>query len=429
VDSPRPYTPPEPCPKHPGSSVTRRGRYRTAKGHRQRYLCTPVGWTEGASREVDPEHARHVFTPVLPRAHVENDDACPHCEELRAVNRGETVIARGHQATTVQVAEALTRLAKGESYQEVGLWLQGEARPRAKSAKPKNTWWRAADIVEVFAPVVWADWLTTKAAQYASPPPGSGPKVVMVDDMPVFDNAQSRRRQAQRFAVLALGEVQFSTGSGKQRETILRLLRAFPDHSANSYTLLLDELDYVPNFVIADGGKGIELAIKALADRSGQDVRFITSTYHVRQSLRRVLLKAHNSTPNLRPGPLATEVEKFRMLADLGAWELWWDHYERLLTAQGIPKSAGPPRRKPSRTRGPATSSQHSPRSLTFRGPPVTLRSSLTVPFTRPCVGGGPGSGTCCALTLSLTYSSWVPTDTSTSAARSYGFFAPMRSR
>jgi len=52
------------------------------------------------------------------------------------------------------------RLSKGESYADVAEWLQTELRPKGASAKKKDGYRRAADIVEVFAPVVWNDWLS-----------------------------------------------------------------------------------------------------------------------------------------------------------------------------------------------------------------------------------------------------------------------------
>lgn len=100
LDTRRPYVPPEPCPEHPGSTVVRRGSYKSGLGKRQRYLCTPKDWDPRAERsDPDPElaaRARHVFTPVLPRAHMQGDAACPHCSALRAIHRGETAVARGH---------------------------------------------------------------------------------------------------------------------------------------------------------------------------------------------------------------------------------------------------------------------------------------------------------------------------------------------
>lgn len=348
LDTRRPYAPPEPCPEHPDSTVTRHGTYQSGQGSRQRYLCTPLGWEPEHTRKDNPQTARHVFTPVLPRAHVEGDDACPHCAELRAINRGDTAVARGHTATTGQVAAALARLGRGESYADVSRWLQSELRPSGPSEHKKDGYRRAADIVELFAPVVWDDWLASLGQEEAelAASPTRLPRVVIVDDLPIFDKAQKRRRQQQRFAVLGLAEVILNPDSGKVRTTRLRLLRAYPSHSTEAYTLLLADLPYVPDFVIADGGKGIEPAITTLAERTGQDVTFITSAYHVRNQLRRVIDKARRSKATFRPGDLATRVESFGPTQSRQAWVQWWDDYERRLVAQGVPRSGWPIRQK-----------------------------------------------------------------------------------
>jgi hypothetical protein len=348
LDTRRPYVPPEPCPEHPGSTVTRCGVYRSGRGTRQRYQCTPVGWTAGATRSENPDIAKHVFTPVLPRAHVSGDAACPHCAELRAINRGDTAIARWHTATTGHVATALERLGKGESYADVGEWLQSELRAKGPSAQKKDGYRRAADIVEVFAPVVWQDWISGLGDEQATAATSKHrmPRVVMVDDLPIFDKAQKRRRQQQRFAILGLAEVTFAPSSGKVRETRLRLLRAYPSHSTDAYTLLLADLPYVPDFVIADGGKGIEPAVKLLAERTGQEVTFITSAYHLREQLRRVIAKARASKSSFNPGDLAQRVEQFGPTQSRAAWVQWWADYERRLRAQGVPRSGWPVRAK-----------------------------------------------------------------------------------
>lgn len=347
LDTRRPYVPPEPCTEHPDSTVTRSGVYKTGTGSRQRYLCTPVGWKPGTTRAKDKAIARHVFTPVLPRAHVEGDAACPHCAELRAINRGDTAVARWHTATTGHVATALERLGKGESYADVAEWLQSELRPKGPSAKKKDGYRRAADVVEVFAPVVWNDWLSTLDGQDPAPVGRRRlPRVVMVDDLPIFDKAQKRRRQQQRFAILGLAEVVLSPTSGKVRDTRLRLLRAYPSHSTDAYTLLFADLPYVPDFVIADGGKGIEPAVKLLAERTGHEVTFITSAYHVREQLRRVIAKARASKSSFTPGDLAARVERFGPTQSRQDWVQWWADYERRLKAQGVPRSGWPLRAK-----------------------------------------------------------------------------------
>jgi hypothetical protein len=143
----------------------------------------------------------------------------------------------------------------------------------------------------------------------------------MVDDLPIFEKARGRRRQQQRFAVLGLAEVAFHPSSGQPRDTRLRLLRAFPSHSTEAYTLLLDDLGYVPDFVIADGGKGIEPAVQLLAARTGCDVTFITSAFHTREQLRRVIDKARGVKPTFAPGDVARQFEAFGPTQSRQAWE------------------------------------------------------------------------------------------------------------
>lgn len=358
----RPYAPPEPCPEHPGGHVTRRGVYKAGTSTRQRYLCTPVGWYDGAKRSEDPEHAKHIFTPVLPRAHVEGDAACPHCAELRAIHRGDTAIARKHQADTLTVAQALGRLGRGETYAEVSVWLQELLRADGASPEPRNAWRRAADITEVFAPVVWGDWVTAineVDAERVKAVKGV-PRVVLLDDLPLFGKATKRRRQFQRFAVIAAAEAVPLSGAtrtgktksakAKAREVQLRLLRALPEHSEEAYTLVLDELvelfGFVPDVVVADGGKGIRPAVEALAARTGHDIVFVTSHFHVKKQLGRAIDKARKARAAFDIGSLADDIEHDRVFAGRDAWEAWWTAYERRMDAQGVPASGRPGKQK-----------------------------------------------------------------------------------
>ena len=337
----RPHLPPEPCPEHPTGQVRRDGTYEAGGARRQRYLCIPAGWVEGATRKTDPEHAKHRFTPVLPRTHVEGSSTCPHCEELRAVNHGETVVARKHSADTRLVAEALGKLGHGDGYADVGLWIQEKVRKGGKSAESRNAWRRAADIVEVFAPVLWNDWL-----ENLTPLTTDTPRVVLLDDLPVFGKATRRTSQRQRFSVLALGEVVFNPRPGRASEVRLRALRALPEHSTGAYKLLLDELDYTPDFVVADGGKGIAPAVEALRERTGADITFVTSVYHLRLRLNKRLDKIVKTFPGFAPGELRSRVDTYDCLSSRAAWEQWLEDLERRLAAQQVPKSAWPHRWK-----------------------------------------------------------------------------------
>lgn len=346
LQPPRPSVPPPSCPDHLGGHVIRFGSYKAGGTRRQRYLCTPPRWQPGAKRAADPNHARHVFTPDLPRAHVKGDATCPHCAELRAIHRGETAAARKHSANTATVAEALRRLAAGGSYAKVSLWLQGKVRPKDEvppriSAKAKNAWRRAADVVEIFAPVLWADWQRTVAVEDVAQTQCVEPRVIMVDDVPLFVRAQrGRSRQAQRFAVLTCGEVVQPTTPGTSSRLRVRLMRAFPSHSANAYKLLLAETGIVPDFVLADGGKGIRPAVVRHAQRVGEDITFITSHYHLRLQLGRALDKAEEGCERFDASSLRESLDTFAPFASRVAFEQWWQEFERHLDAQRVPRHA-----------------------------------------------------------------------------------------
>ena len=328
----RPFAPPQPCPQHPGSRVARYGIYGTSrKRPRQRYLCTPQGWYKEAKRGEDPAHAKHVFTPVLPREHVEGEVGCEHCLELRAIHRGDPTSARQHQAPSHVVAEALSRLGRGDSYSEVGLWVQGQVKTTGLSTKNKDAWRRAADLVEVFAPVLWEDWTATQRA--ANPPPDlKSPRVVLLDDLPMFSKRKAGRGAYQRFAVLAAAEAVPDLRTG-HRVVQLRTLRALPTHESASYRLLLDDLvtdyEFVPDVVVADGGKGIRPAVEALADRTGQPVLFLYSHFHIKQQLGRLLARTRTAEPGFNTSDLEADVARGSVLSSANAWERWWNTYEQ----------------------------------------------------------------------------------------------------
>lgn len=78
------WTPPPPCPEHPGSKLVRNGTYGTStRKPRQRYRCSPADGSKP-----------HAFTPTLPRAHVhQGSEHCDLCDEIRGVHHGEPAVA------------------------------------------------------------------------------------------------------------------------------------------------------------------------------------------------------------------------------------------------------------------------------------------------------------------------------------------------
>jgi hypothetical protein len=341
---PRPWTQPEKCPDHEGSHVIRAGVQRTGKdgkNERQRYFCTPVGWHKDATRKDDPDHAQHYFQPVLPREHIHTGKACTHCQQELAHNAGAQAAGRKHQVTLAFAASSLRDLGAGMTYTEVGIDLQAKLRKGGPSEKPKDAWRRAADLLEVFEPALWADWTESLKSE---PPfiavPGA-PRVVLLDDLPVFGHIGDAR-STQRFAVVAVGEALHVPGSTNVRPVRLRQLLALPNHKEDAYKLALDGLGYVPDFVVADGGKGIRPAVDALAKRSGQNIVFVTSAYHIALQLNRAIKKAKKAQPALQVGDLNALVDNFHVVSSESAWIKWWKDYERRLSAHNVPRSGWP---------------------------------------------------------------------------------------
>ncbi len=341
---PRPWTQPEKCPDHEGSHVIRSGVQRTGKDgkiERQRYFCTPVDWRLGAKRKDDADHAQHYFQPVLPREHIHTGKACVYCQQELVHNSGAQAAGREHQVTLALAASSLRDLGAGMSYTEVGINLQEKLRNGGPSAKPKDAWRRAADLLEVFEPTLWADWTESLKAEPPFTPVPGAPRVVLLADLPVFGRIGDAR-STQRFAIIAVGEALHVPGSTNVRPVRLRQLLALPNRKEDAYKLALDGLGYVPDFVVADGGKGIRPAVDALATRADQNIVFVISADHMALQLNRAIKKAKKAQPALQVGDLNALVDNFHVVSSENAWIKWWKDYERRLSAHNVPLGGWP---------------------------------------------------------------------------------------
>ena len=346
-----PYVAPPACPTHPDGQIVRNGfaspppkrkpQNPTRRVHpvvpRQRYRCTP------------PSGKPHSFFPKLPRQAVGAGEYCEHCEEPRCVHRGETIVARGHRYTTVVVAQALAELGAGASYARTSLLAFQRTQPgllmplsvQAQTRAGKNAWRLAADWCELFSPVLWEPWAQARLAEMevvAERKPKERPvRVVIIDDIPVFAKAVGAAKPLQRFSVLALSEVLVTRGAGRSI-TRLRLLRAYPRHDEKAYRLLLNELGYVPDIVIADGGNGIRGALRTMQRRDGAAFQQMLSAYHVRKQLRRLFATLERKHPGgFSPGDLDDDLETWKFCASEAAWQRWWSRFEQRATGQGLP--------------------------------------------------------------------------------------------
>lgn len=348
VAEPVAYSPPERCPTHFSSRTVRNGKTVSAHGvERQRYLCMP---TNG-----DPPHR---FTPVLSRTAVRHGDTCPECARARGVNQGDTNAARGHKYTMRVVATSLAHLGAGDSYGSVAVRakkqmaamshqpVEDDARFTAKelTRKRRNAWRLSADWVEAFSPVLFEPWAAAARSQVETAMAGRSkdrPVVsLLLDDIPIFAKSKEGVKQRQRFSVLAASESFIDADNGT-RVNRLRLLRAFPDHRADDYKLLLAELGYVPDLILADGGKGIGAAVRWLAKaRPDKPFQVCLSAYHWRKQLLYQLSTLTTKT-GFQPGNLEGRLEDWSFCSSLAVWQTWWTDYQNRLLAQNIPVTTG----------------------------------------------------------------------------------------
>ena len=376
------WSPPPPCPEHPGSKVVRNGKYgsRTPKP-RQRYRCTPADGSKP-----------HSFTPPLPRDHVhENAEGCAHCEELRGVHRGDTAVARRHSWSSRVVARGLEKLAEGSTYADVGRWalrVTGTERTR-KVRKPdpdasssnkrvspgsresRRSWHIAADWCEAFSPVAFGpidERLRTAAlAERARLDEEAArgedlvrPQVVLIDDVPVYGRdlgAKTRSRRDRGYFILCLAEVVWPEpaqsdddfdpfGAPVLPTQKLRLVRAMPKSNTACWRLVFDELGYTPDFIVADGGTGIAAAIAA--HYGGAPTRFVPSLWHLTRAVENALtdtpgafVVAANGSGKELVEPVAELTSKLSrhsgVLDSPGAWSKWWDELFDTLKANKLP--------------------------------------------------------------------------------------------
>lgn len=362
------HSPPPPCPEHPGGKVVRNGMYaRTPTKPRQMYLCTPPAGAE-----------QHSFTPELPRDHVHTGhDSCAECEEFRGTHRGDRSVARRHSWSARLVAEALKDLAEGKSYAQISREARrvtgrtrtrkpedegdagsGQRQVRAKyvgSALSANAWHTASDWVEAFAPVLWDDLeprmraadaaaRATNDALLGDGKPMEQPMVLLLDDIPI--NAGPRRDW---FVLVAAQVVWVPVRRGSQlpgRQIRLRLVRGYASNDHHAWKLLLDELGYRPDFVLADGGKGL---VKAVEDLYGGQVPLLPSLFHLREAVEEGLLDktpgarapARRGAPRALLPVLEAHLRQLRRKAlhtmTPEDWVRWWDRLEELLVERGLP--------------------------------------------------------------------------------------------
>jgi len=342
TEDPQPTFTPQRCAKHPGSTVWRNGKSKTGTG-RQRYLCRPA----------DGE-AKHQFVLPLPREHVEPDRNWRNADAVKNPHRGKTAAARYHTATTELVTEGLQMLARGMSYADVGKWAAQQrpartdktgARKPVEDRPKKNFWQTGADWVEMFSPVLWDAWQNELDAEQR----GDLPRILIIDDLPFYAGParSDSGRTLMAFSVLVATE-KYQPEYSPSYSTRVRLIRAYPDHTAEAYELFVASCGFLPDVVVSDLSPAITTAIKRLR-KIKPDIVWVPSAYHVQKRLTLVLDRIAKRNMSTAKGGVALRLEGLKgrigvSLQSPAKWRAWWRDLDRLMDAAAVPANARPAR-------------------------------------------------------------------------------------
>jgi hypothetical protein len=203
-----------------------------------------------------------------------------------------------------------------------------------------NTWQTGADWVEMFSPVLWEAWQATLVSE----PEATLPRVLVLDDIPLFSkSAGGGSRSAMVFSVLVATEYyQTSPGIRSYRQRV-RLIRAYPNHNADAYELLVVDSGVNPDVIVSYSSTAILRLVKRLK-KSNPNLVWVPSAYHVAKQMTKALNAMRWGKPVQRfvPLDLLERVENYAFLSSPKAWEQWWRDLESRAGAQGVPANKLP---------------------------------------------------------------------------------------
>lgn len=255
------------CPRegHTNSHVVFDGHYGKPGHKRQRYRCYPGG--VGGSG-----HAFHRFVPALPRTLAAGGE-CGRCERVLGAHEGPQV-PRWSLFPAHDIAESLLIVGRGLTYQTASYALREAADrwPPDAKGEPRKTFsgQLAADMVEVFAPVVYEehrkfDW----------------PEGTLVVDNLDFRVAAFRddgtRIPKGHAAFSVLAAIGYENGSAK-----LWKMEAAPRANKPDWVGFFESLSSQPARIVSDGHDGIRLAAQQVLP----DSDLYLSEWHIKESFR-----------------------------------------------------------------------------------------------------------------------------------------------
>jgi hypothetical protein len=204
----------------------------------------------------------------------------------------------------------------------------------------RNAWQIASGWAEVFAPVLWEHVEGELKIQERATSPY--PKVLLLDDIPVNRASGEGGKLKRDWFVLVASQMLYQSREGSEipdRLVKLRLVRGSATNTAVAWRLLLSELDYTPDYVVADAGSGLQ---KAVRDHYGHGVVIIPSLFHVREAVHDGLYKTANARVDSKLHPALEAhlvgLRRYELSGMTGeGWGLWWDNLTTINAQLGLP--------------------------------------------------------------------------------------------
>ena len=219
--------------------------------------------------------------------------------------------------------------------------LEGKRSRRRSpaSAQSARFWHVGADIVEAFAPVLWAKTerdLRARAALNAT----LGPVVWVMDEIPVYAlDRTGRRRKTDGYSIFCVAELDWSDKETPGRAR-LRLVRALLKNTSIAWRLLFDELgDPTPRLIISDAATSIRLAVPQHFGTGPDAPLLVPSIWHLRRALETNALadalKGETGESKALVAHLGGLGRGTEALSSVEGWHEWWANLDRLAAATG----------------------------------------------------------------------------------------------
>lgn len=132
----------------------------------------------------------------------------------------------------------------------------------------------------------------------------------------------------------------FLDPAGTRAETRLRLVRAYPNHTADAYRLLLGEVGYVPDLLVTDAAGAVFTLVNELRSEGHPNLGWVLSAPHIaghwRRNLSEITNKSRAAGLPFSPVRLLDQVDTLGFSHSSQAWKNLTDDFQREFAASAL---------------------------------------------------------------------------------------------